>query len=69
VLKAGSYDLQLTAGDPTVESNWIDAGAYKNCRRIELQGLAPYKTYSVRMRALGAAGYGAWTMPASVVVL
>lgn len=69
VPQAGSYDVQFTAGDPTVEGNWIDAGVYKNCRRIELQGLATMKTYSVRMRALGSAGYGAWTVPTSVVVL
>ena len=66
---AGGYDVQLTTGDPTVEANWTDAGVYKNCRRIELQGLTPFKTYSVRMRALGAAGYGAWTTPTSVTVL
>ncbi len=36
VPQAGSYDLQLTAGDPTVESNWTDAGAYMTCGRIEL---------------------------------
>jgi hypothetical protein len=66
---AGSYDVQITTGDPTVESNWIPAGSYKNCGRIELGGLTPLKTYSVRMRALGSAGPGAWTSPESVVVL
>jgi hypothetical protein len=69
VPEAGSYDLQLTAGDPTVEANWTDAGVFKNCRRIELQGLTLYKTYSVRMRALGAAGYGEWSTPTSIVVM
>ncbi len=69
VLQAGAYEVQVTAADPTVESNWADAGVFKTCRRIELQGLTPFKTYSVRMRALGTAGYGAWTPVTSVAVL
>ena len=69
VPQAGSYDVQVTTGDPTVEANWTDAGVYKTCRRIELLGLTPMKTYSVRMRALGTAGYGAWTPTTSVGVL
>jgi hypothetical protein len=69
VSMAGSYDVQVTTGDPTVESNWIDAGSYKNCRRIELTGLTPMKTYSVRIRALGAAGFGAWTPAVSMPVV
>jgi hypothetical protein len=52
-----------------VEANWIDAGAYKNCRRIEVHGLTPLKVYSVRMRALGAAGYGAWTPVTNISVI
>lgn len=67
--RAGSYDLQLTTGDPTVEANWVAGGSYMNCGRIELTGLTPLKTYSVRLRALGAAGTGAWTPPVSLVVL
>lgn len=67
--KVGSYDVQITTGDPTVEANWTAAGSYVNCGRIELDGLTPLKTYSVRMRALGAAGPGAWTTPESLVVL
>ena len=67
--KAGSYDVQITTGDPTVEANWMAAGSYKNCGRIELNGLTPLKTYSVRMRAPGSAGPGARTTPESIVVL
>lgn len=66
---AGSYDVQLTTADPTVEANWSDAGNFKNSRRIQLQGLTPLKTYSVRLRALGAGGYGGWTTATSVLVL
>ena len=66
---AGSYDVQITAGDPTVEANWAAAGSYKTCRRMELQGLTPGKVYSVRVRALGTAGPGAWTAPSSLMVV
>lgn len=66
---AGAYDVQITMGDPTVESNWTSAGSYKNCGRIQLTGLATLKTWSVRLRALGAAGPGAWSAPASLLVL
>ena len=69
VPKAGSYDVQVTTGDPTVEANWTEAGVFTTCRRIELQGLTPLKTYSVRVRAINAAGYGGWTPAISVTVL
>lgn len=69
VAGAGSYDVQITMGDPTVEANWIAAGSFKICRRIELSGLTPLKTYSVRLRALGVAGPGAWSIPVSVLVV
>lgn len=66
---AGSYDVQTTTGDPTVEANWIGAGSYKTCRRIQLEGLVPGKVYSVRIRALGSAGPGAWTPASSLMVV
>jgi hypothetical protein len=69
VTHAGSYDVQVTTADPTVESNWIAAGSYKNCGRIELSGLTQLKTYSVRLRALGSAGPGAWSVPVSLLVV
>ena len=69
VQSAGSYDLQTTSGDPTVEANWAAVASYKNCRRIELQGLTPGKTYTVRMRALGAAGPGAWATSQSIMAV
>ncbi len=69
VQKAGSYDVQIATADPTVESNWTLAGSFKNCRRIELEGLTPGKVYSVRMRALGSAGPGPWTPASSLMVV
>lgn len=69
VPKAGSYDAQVTAADPTVEANWTAAGSFKNSSRIELSGLTPGKVYYVRVRALGSGGPGAWTIPASLMVV
>ena len=69
VPKAASYDAQVTSADPTVEANWAMAGSFKNSSRIELQGLTPGKVYSVRLRALGAAGPGAWTPAQSLMVV
>jgi hypothetical protein len=45
------------------------AGSFKNSSRIELPGLTPGKVYSVRLRALGAAGPGAWTPASSLMVV
>lgn len=66
---AGSYDVQITSGDPTVEANWVSAGSYRNSGRIELTGLATLKTWSARMRALGTAGAGAWSDPVCLLVI
>jgi len=69
VPKSGSYDVQIATADPTVEANWTAAGTFKNCGRIELAGLTPGKVYSVRVRAIGTAGPGAWTPPSSLMVV
>jgi hypothetical protein len=69
VQKAASYDVQIATADPTVESNWTPAGSFATCRRIELDGLTPGKTYSVRMRTLGSAGPGPWTSASSLMVV
>jgi hypothetical protein len=66
---AASYDVQIATADPTVESNWTAAGSYTSCRRIELSGLTAFKTYWVRMRGLGSAGPGAWSVPVSLPVV
>ena len=69
VPKAGAYDVQTATADPTVEANWSAVGTFKNCRRIELDGLTVGKVYSVRMRAIGTAGPGAWTPATSLMVV
>lgn len=69
VTKAASYAVQITTADPTAEGNWTDVGTFPYCRRITLNGLTPGKVYSVRMRAIGRAGAGAWTAPSSLMVV
>lgn len=66
---AASYDVQMTTLDPTVEANWVAAGTYTTCRRIQLDGLTPGKVYQVRVRAFGAAGPGNWTLASSLMVV
>ena len=68
VTGAGGYEVQTATADPTVEASWTDAGTFKNCRRIALADLTVGKVCSVRMRALGAAGFGAWTSVESLMV-
>lgn len=66
---AASYEVQVTSADPTVESNWTSAGTFAVCRRIEIAGLTPLKTYSVRVRGVNSAGPGGWSLPSSLTVL
>jgi hypothetical protein len=66
----GSYEVQQVAtADPTVEANWSAAGTFKNSQRMTLEGLPSGKLCSVRLRAVGTAGPGAWTLPASLMVV
>jgi hypothetical protein len=67
--QAAAYEVQFTASDPTVETNWSPAGTFAHSRRIEISGLTPGKTYSVRVRAINGAGPGAWTVPGSLMVV
>jgi hypothetical protein len=65
----GSYEAQVATADPTVEANWNAAGTFKNSQRMTLQGLTAGKVCSVRLRAIGNAGPGAWTLPVSLMVV
>jgi hypothetical protein len=67
--QAAAYDVQLASADPTVETNWNDAGTFSTSRRMQIVGLTPGKTYSVRVRAINSAGPGAWTVPGSLMIV
>jgi hypothetical protein len=66
---AGSYEVQIAQGDPTVEANWRHALSSKNCSHILLEGLTPAQTHWVRMRGIGSQGPGVWTEPVSIIVV
>jgi hypothetical protein len=66
---ADVYNVQVASADPSVETNWSDAGTYSHCNRIELGGLTAGKTYYVRIRAFNKNGYGVWVASAGVLVL
>ena len=64
---AGSYDLQMTEGDVSVEENWKPMGMHMHCYRIEVKDLEPGKRYSFRLRGFGAHGSGPWSAPVSLI--
>jgi hypothetical protein len=66
---AGSYQAQQCTGDPTVEANWSDAATFKHCAHNTLGGLVPGKTYSFRLRGIGANGPGPWCNFITLIVV
>jgi hypothetical protein len=58
---AGSYEIQYCLGNPGDEANWRDGSTTTRCARIHLTGLTPGQVYSVRVRAIGRSGPGAWS--------
>jgi hypothetical protein len=66
---AGSFEVQMTTGDPTVEANWAAAGTFMHCSNIQLTGLTPGKMYSVRLRGIGTNGPGAWSPAVSLMAV
>lgn len=69
VPQAAAYEVQIASADPTVESNWSDAGTFSGCRRMQIEGLTPGKNYAVRVRAINSAGPGAWSVSGSLMVV
>jgi hypothetical protein len=69
LIGAKSYEAQHNEGDPRDESTWQHAGTFSGCNKIEIGSLTPGKSYWFRLRAINAAGPGAWTDPASLMVV
>lgn len=65
---AGSIDLQITDGDPTVESSWRSLERSYQCR-TEVKGLEPVKRYYFRARFHNAGGAGPWSAIVNIVVV
>jgi hypothetical protein len=68
LIGAGSYEVQITESDPSIEANWRHALSSTTSAHILLEGLVIGKVYWVRVRGIGSAGAGVWTEPVSMVV-
>lgn len=65
--KKGSLEFQITDGDPANEASWRTVDHYFTCK-FDVKGLEPVKRYHVRARFKTAAGNGAWSDVANIVV-
>ena len=66
---AGSYELQICEGDPTVEANWRQYSIYTQASHMEVTGLTPGQKVSLRLRGYGSLGAGAWSDTVTIIVL
>jgi hypothetical protein len=66
---AGSYEMHIAEGDPTVESNWKYQGVHMHCSAMEMKDLEGGKVYSFRVRAIGPKGAGPWSPPGTLRAL
>ena len=66
---AGSYEVHIAQGDPTIESNWQHAVSSVTCAHILIAGLIPAQSYWLRMRGINSHGGGVWTDPVSIIVV
>ena len=67
VTNAGAYEAQKTT---TIDNpNSWESVDQVTAARMQLEGLTPGKTYWARLRAIGSAGPGAWSEPASAIAL
>ena len=65
VARAKCYEVRSAAvGAGNVPSPWQCAGLFTSSR-MTIAGLVPGTTYSVQVRAVGAAGYTDWSNPVS----
>jgi len=65
---AGSYELQLAEGDPTVEDRWHQYAIFTNGSKMVVTGLTSGHRVSVRVRGINAAGPGAWSDTVTKIV-
>ena len=65
---AGSYELQMAEGDPTVVENWHQYAIFTNGSKMVVTGLTPGHRVSVRVRGINAAGPGAWSDTVTLIV-
>lgn len=66
---AGSYQVQITDKDPSIEENWGTYGTVMHCSSVEINGRTSGQNYWVRIRSIGAAGAGEWSTPITIMSL
>ena len=64
-----TYEVQTNHGDPNIEANWHSLPVQTSCAKVKIDGLTPMERVWVRLRGVNSEGPGAWTDPASEVVL
>ena len=69
VAGAGTYDIWMCVGDPTVEGSWKQVGQYKGCRGIKIPGLTPATQVYFKVRCHGSGDPGPFTDPIGIIVL
>jgi hypothetical protein len=67
VPNAAAYEPQTTT-DPSNEESWKGRGTFTSTR-ITLDEFKPGTVYWARLRAVGAAGPGAWSAPTSTMAI
>ena len=66
---AGSYELQISEGDPTVEGNWRQYSIFTHASQMVVSGLTPGQKISLRLRGIGDLGAGGWSEAITIIVL
>lgn len=66
---AGSYEIQITQGDPKIESDWQHALSSVTSTHILITDLKPGQIYWLRVRGIDSNGGGVWTDPISIMVI
>jgi hypothetical protein len=70
VPKAKTYEVRVAAiGAGGVVGPWQSAGLFTAARKMIVAGLTPMTTYSIQVRAVGAAGPTDWSDPVSHICL
>ena len=66
---AGSYEIQITQGDPKIESDWQHELSSVTSTHILITDLKPGQIYWLRVRGIDSNGGGVWTDPISIMVI
>lgn len=66
VANASSYETEYALSP---DGPWIRGGVFTNSRKLMFTGLTRGKDYYFRVRAIGAAGPGAWSDISSIMII